>query len=96
MEVLIQPIITEKISAQSEKLNRFGFLVKRDANKIEIKTAVEKRYNVTVTSVNTQIYMGKFKSRYTKKGIQNGRTNHFKKALVTIKQGESIDFFSNI
>lgn len=96
MEILLKPIITEKMTAQSEKLNRFGFIVDIDANKIQIKKAVEKMYNVTVESVNTIRYAGKNKSRYTKTGILKGSTNAFKKAIVTLKDGDTIDFYSNI
>jgi large subunit ribosomal protein L23 len=96
MEILLKPIITEKMTAQSEKLNRFGFIVDIDANKIQIKKAVEKMYNVTVESVNTIRYAGKNKSRYTKTGILKGSTNAFKKAIVTLKEGDTIDFYSNI
>jgi large subunit ribosomal protein L23 len=96
MEILLKPIITEKMTAQSEKLNRFGFIVDRNANKIQIKKAVEKMYNVTVETVNTLRYAGKNKSRYTKTGMVHGTTNAFKKAIVTLKEGETIDFYSNI
>lgn len=84
------------MTAQGEKLNRFGFVVDKRANKIEIRNAVETMYNVTVLSVNTMNYSGKRKSRYTKDGLLTGRTNHFKKAIVTLKQGDTIDFYSNI
>lgn len=96
MEILLKPIITEKMTAQSEKLNRFGFIVDINANKIQIKKAVEKMYSVTVESVNTMRYAGKNKSRYTKTGILKGSTNAFKKAIVTLKEGDTIDFYSNI
>lgn len=96
MEIIIKPILTEKMTAQSEKLNRYGFIVDRGANKIQIKDAVEKLYGVVVTDVNTTIYLGKAKQRYTKSGLQAGRTNHFKKAFVTLKAGDTIDFYSNI
>jgi large subunit ribosomal protein L23 len=96
MEILIKPIITEKMTLQGEKLNRYGFVVDRDANKIQIKKAVEKFYNVTVESVNTMRYTGKNKSRYTKTGIVKGSTSAIKKAIVTLKEGDTIDFYSNI
>ena len=96
MEILIKPIITEKMTLLGEKLNRFGFIVDRGANKIQIKKAVEKLYNVTVESVNTMRYSGKNKSRYTKTGIVKGTTSAFKKAVVTLKEGDTIDFYSNI
>ena len=96
MNVLIKPIVTEKMTAQSEKLNRYGFVVTRDAKKQQIKKAVEALYPVKVTSVNTMIYGGKRKSRFTKGGVIKGKTNAFKKAIVTLKEGDTIDFYSNI
>lgn len=96
MEALIRPIITEKMTAQSEKLNRFGFVVNKNANKIEIKKAVESMYGVSVDSVNTMNYPGKKRSRNTKSGVISGRTSAYKKAMVTLVEGDTIDFFSNI
>ncbi len=96
MEVIIKPILTEKMTDRGEKLNQYGFIVNREANKIEIRKAVEEMYNVVVTEVNTMIYMGKAKRRYTKAGLLVGRSNHFKKAIVTLKEGDKIDFYSNI
>jgi len=97
MGIIIKPIITEKQTAITDKTpNRFGFRVSPDANKLEIKKAVENMYNVTVVDVNTMNYRGKQKSRYTKSGIISGRQNSYKKAIVTLKEGEIIDFFSNI
>lgn len=96
MEILIKPIITEKQTAQTEKLNRYGFVVARTANKLEIKQAVEKMYNVKVASVNTQQYAGKVKTRNTTRGVAIGRVNRSKKAIVTLKQGEVIDFYASI
>ncbi len=96
MEILIKPIITEKMTAQAEKLNRYGFVVAKEANKLEIKTAVEKMYNVKVDSVNTQQYVGKVKTRNTTRGLAVGRVNRSKKAIVTLKQGEVIDFYASI
>ena len=96
MEILIKPIVTEKLTAQGEKLNRYGFIVNRDANKIEIKAAVEQKYGVTVADVNTVNYHGKRKSRYTKAGILSGRMNHYKKAFVTLEGEDKIDFYANI
>ncbi|GHS88490.1 50S ribosomal protein L23 [Bacteroidia bacterium] len=96
MDILIKPLVTEKMTAQTDKLNRVGFLVNKTANKIEIKKAVESFYNVKVTDVNTISYAGKVKSRYTKAGFISGRTNAFKKAIITLAKGESIDFYSNI
>ena len=96
MGILIKPIVTEKMTIQGEKLNRYGFIVDRDANKVEIKNAVEQMYGVTVKDVNTVNYHGKRKSRYTKAGILTGRANHFKKAFVTLAGEDKIDFYSNI
>lgn len=97
MGILIKPILTEKQTAISEKFtNRYGFRVAPSANKVEIKNAVEELYGVTVKSVNTINYSGKLKSRYTKAGVIKGKTSAFKKAIITLKEGESIDFFSNI
>ena len=97
MGIIIKPIVTEKQTAITEKMdNRYGFRVSPDANKLEIKKAIEDMYNVTVVDVNTVKYAGKNKSRYTKAGIINGRTNAFKKAIVTLKEGDTIDFYSNI
>ncbi|MBO5086243.1 MAG: 50S ribosomal protein L23 [Paludibacteraceae bacterium] len=96
MGIIIKPIVTEKMTQISEKFNRVGFQVAHSANKIEIKKAVEEMYNVTVISVNTSNYHGKKKSRYTKAGIINGMTATYKKAIVTLKEGDTIDFYSNI
>ena len=92
MGILIKPIVTEKMTAQGEKLNRYGFIVDRKANKIQIKAAVEQMYNVTVADVNTMNYHGKRKQR----GMLKGRTNHFKKAYVTLVGDDKIDFYANI
>ena len=96
MEILIKPLVTEKMTILGDKLNRYGFIVDRRANKIEIKAAVEKQYGVTVSDVNTVNYHGKRKSRYTKAGLLTGRANHFKKAYVTLAGDDKIDFYSNI
>ena len=97
MGIIIKPIVTEKQTAITEKMaNRYGFRVSPDANKLEIKKAIEDMYNVTVVDVNTINYAGKLKSRYTKSGAINGKQASFKKAIVTLKEGETIDFFSNI
>jgi large subunit ribosomal protein L23 len=84
------------MTALTDKLNRFGFVVRPEANKLEIKREVEALYNVTVVAVNTVRYSGKNKSRYTKAGLIQGRTNAYKKAVVTLKDGDTIDFYSNI
>ncbi|HPF52916.1 MAG TPA: 50S ribosomal protein L23 [Draconibacterium sp.] len=96
MEILVKPLVTEKMTDQSERFNRYGFVVDRRASKPEIKKAVESLYNVKVESVNTVVYGGKMKSRYTKGGIITGKTNSYKKAIVTLAEGDSIDFYSNI
>ena len=96
MGILIKPIVTEKMTAQGEKLNRYGFIVDRSANKVQIKAEVEQMYNVTVASVNTVNYTGKKKARFTKAGLLRGRANHFKKAYVTLAGEDKIDFYANI
>lgn len=96
MNVIIKPIVTEKMTIQGDKLNRYGFVVDLRANKLEIKKAVEELYNVTVEAVNTASYAGKRRSRFTKSGLLAGRTNHYKKAFVTLKANDTIDFYSNI
>lgn len=96
MSTIIKPVITEKMTAQGDKFNRYGFVVNSNANKVQIKTAVEKLYSVTVDSVNTQNYVGKVKTRNTTKGIAIGRTNKHKRAIVTLKKGETIDFYASI
>ena len=96
MGIITKPIVSEKMTVQGEKLNRYGFIVDRDANKLQIKAAVEQAYNVTVADVNTNNYHGKRKSRYTKAGMLNGRTNHYKKAYVTLAGEDKIDFYANI
>lgn len=84
------------MTIQGEKLNRYGFEVDRDANKIDIKKAVEEMYGVKVLDVNTVNYNGKRKSRFTKAGLLSGRSNHYKKAFVTLAGEDKIDFYSNI
>ncbi|MCD4834993.1 MAG: 50S ribosomal protein L23 [Bacteroidales bacterium] len=96
MDILLKPIVTEKMTMQSEDLNRYGFIVDTRANKLQIKKAVEEMYDVSVESVNTMRYLGKKKSRNTKSGIIAGRAKSFKKAIVTLTEGEKIDFYSNI
>lgn len=96
MEINIKPIVTEKATAGSEKLNRYTFAVSPDANKFQIKDIVEKLYNVRVVAVNTANYAGKRKQRWTKSGLLRGKKEAFKKAYVTVAQGQTIDFYSNI
>ncbi|OFY98223.1 MAG: 50S ribosomal protein L23 [Bacteroidetes bacterium RIFCSPLOWO2_12_FULL_31_6] len=94
--IILKPVVTEKATALSEKLGKYSFVVEKSSNKLEVKDAVEKMYNVTVESVNTMNFLGKNKSRNTKKGLVTGRKNSYKKALITLKKGETIDFYSNI
>ena len=96
MGILFKPIITEKMTAVGDKLNRYGFVVSKKANKLEIKKAIEELYNVQVDSVNTMTFTGKNKSRFTKSGLIKGRTESLKKAIITLKKGETIDLYSNI
>ncbi|HCI55913.1 MAG: 50S ribosomal protein L23 [Bacteroidales bacterium] len=96
MDILIKPIVTEKMTGQGEKFNRYGFIVDKRANKLQIKKAVEELYGVSVESVNTMRYPGKVKTRYTKSGSVKGRTSARKKAIVTLAKGNTIDFYSNI
>ena len=95
MSVLKKPLITEKVSTQNES-GKYGFIVDSSANKVEIKKEVEKMYGVTVESVNTMKYQGKSKSRYTKTKVVSGRTSGYKKAIITVADGEVIDFYSGI
>ncbi len=95
-EILVKPLITEKAENLSEELVKYSFVVNKGANKLEIKDAVEKLYSVTVKNVNTMIMPGKSKVRNTKSGIQRGRKPDFKKAIVTLSEGEEIDFFGDI
>jgi len=96
MGIIVKPIITEKMTAQGEKMNRYGFIVHKKANKLQIKKAVEEIYSVDVKNVNTMVYSGKVKSRNTKGGVVTGKTNSIKKAIITVAEGETIDFYSNI
>ena len=97
MAIIIKPLVTEKMTKITEKRpNVYGFIVKPDANKVEIKKEVEGLYNVTVEEVNTLRYAGKRSQRYTKAGLVKGQKNAYKKAIVTLKEGEEIDFYSNI
>jgi large subunit ribosomal protein L23 len=96
MNIILRPVVTEKMEKLSEKLNQYGFIVEKTANRLQVKKAVEETYGVNVVSVNTLRYGGKSKSRYTRAGLIAGKTNSFKKAIVTLKEGEQIDFFSNI
>ena len=95
MSIYVKPIITEKFSAMAEK-GRYAFVVEKTANKVEIKNAIEKSYGVTVQSVNTMNYIGKIKMRYTKTKIMSGLVKKAKKAVVTLKKGDTIDLYGNI
>jgi len=95
MSILVKPLVTEKVSALNEK-GKYGFVVNRNANKVEIKKAVEKMYGVTVEDVNTMNYLGKTKSRYTKSRVISGKGPSFKKAIVTVADCDIIDFYSEI
>jgi large subunit ribosomal protein L23 len=95
MSILKKPLVTEKVSSLNEK-GKYGFIVDAEANKVEIKKAVEKQYGVNVAKVNTMNVMGKLKTRYTKAGVLAGRKPNYKKAIVTLAEGEVIDFYSNV
>ena len=95
-QIIIRPIVTEKMTAQGEKENRYGFVVAKTSNKVQIKQAVEKEYSLTVTGVRTMICHGKRRTRYTKSLVLHGYTGSFKKAIVTVKSGETIDLYSSI
>jgi len=97
MTFIIKPLVTEKMTKITDKRpNRYGFVVRPEANKLQIKAEIEGLYNVTVVDVNTMIYAGKRSSRYTKAGLIRGQKVAFKKAIVTVKEGDTIDFYSNI
>ena len=96
MNIIIKPVITEKMTEQSDIFNRFAFVVEKSANKIEIKKAVEETYDVTVESVRTMVCIGKKRTRGTKSGVISGRTKTYKKAIVSLSEGDTIDFYSNI
>ena len=96
MDIQIRPIVTEKATAYSEKQNCYTFAVSPEANKFQIKDIVEKLYNVRVEKVNTCVYAGKRTSRYTKGGIIRGRKPAYKKAYVTVAEGQTIDYYSNL
>ncbi|MAJ90154.1 MAG: 50S ribosomal protein L23 [Flavobacteriales bacterium] len=96
MSIIKKPIITEKMTEQSEKYNRYAFVVNNKANKIEIKKAISEMYDVNVDSVRTMICIGKKRIRGTKSGMIVGKTSTYKKAIVTLVEGDTIDFYSNI
>lgn len=96
MSIIIKPIITEKITKESEISNRFGFVVDRRANKIQIKNAVEAAYGVTIVAINTMNVRPDRSTKYTKSGLISGKTAAYKKAIVQVQEGETIDFYNNI
>ena len=96
MDIMIKPIVTEKATQLTEQLNRYTFRVSLNANKYQIKSLVEKLYGVKVVNVNTLVVRGKNKSRWTKSGLLRGKTSAYKKAFITVGEGETIDFYSNI
>ena len=97
MAFIIKPLVTEKMTKITDKQpNRYGFIVRPEANKLQIKSEVESQYNVTVEDVNTMRYAGKRSARYTKAGLVKGQKIAFKKAIVTLKEGDTIDFYSNM
>ena len=96
MSIIIKPIITEKITKEGEVFNRFGFVVDKKANKVQIKKAVEATYGISVVAVNTMNYRADRTTKYTKSGLITGKTNAYKKAVVQVKEGETIDFYNNI
>ena len=97
MGFIIKPLVTEKMTKITDKKsNRYGFLVSPEANKLHINEEVEGLYKVNVEDVNTMLYAGKRMARYTKAGLVKGQKSAFKKAIVTLKEGETIDFYSNI
>lgn len=96
MEIIIKPIVTEKMTKSGDTLNKYGFIVNKEVNKLQIKKAVEEMYDVSVETVNTMRYGGDVKSRYTKGGVVTGSTSAYKKAIVTLVEGNKIDFYSNI
>ena len=96
MSIIKKPVITEKMTLESEKFNRYAFVVDRKANKIQIRKAVEQQYDVVVDSVRTMVCIGKKRVRGSKSGLLVGKTSTYKKAIVQLSEGDSIDFYSNI
>ena len=94
--IIYRPIVTEKMTALQDKQRKYAFEVDLNANKISIAQAIEKKFRVTVTAVHTINYMGKAKTQLTKKGRFSGTTRHFKKAIVTLKEGDKIEYFGNV
>ena len=96
MSIIVKPIITEKITKDGEIFNRFGFVVNKKANKVQIKKAVEATYGVSVVNVNTMNVRPDRTTKYTKSGLISGKSNAYKKAIVQVQEGETIDFYNNI
>ncbi|MDP2159314.1 MAG: 50S ribosomal protein L23 [Flavobacterium sp.] len=96
MSIIIKPIITEKITKQSELSNRYGFVVEKKANKVQIKNAIEAAYGVNIVAVNTMNVRPDRSVKYTKSGLISAKTNAYKKAIVQVSEGETIDFYNNI
>tara|TARA_B100000427_G_C15293591_1_gene500825 strand:+ start:91 stop:381 length:291 start_codon:yes stop_codon:yes gene_type:complete len=96
MDLIIKPIVTEKMNNQTETFNRYGFIVSKYANKLDIKHSIENIYSVKVKSVRTMNYYGKAKTKFTKAGVIKGKKNSFKKAIVELIDGNSIDFYNNV
>lgn len=96
MAILVKPLITEKMSLLSENKGQYGFRAALTATKPEIKAEIEKMYSVEVTKIRTLVVAGKRKTRFTKSGVSNGKKSNYKKAIVSLKEGQSIDFYENI
>lgn len=96
MAILVKPLITEKMSLLSESKGQYGFRVALEAKKPVIKAEIERMYNVEVDKIRTLVVAGKRKSRFTKSGVSNGKSSNYKKAIVSLKDGKSIDFYENI
>jgi large subunit ribosomal protein L23 len=96
MSIIVKPIITEKITKDGEIFNRFGFVVDKKANKVQIKKAIEATYGVSVVNVNTMNVRPDRSTKYTKSGLISGKSNAYKKAIVQVQEGETIDFYNNI
>ena len=94
--ILLRPILSEKSTRLGETQNKYVFQVEKQSNKLEIKKAIEEMYGVTVEKVRTMNCLGKPRSKNTKSGVVSGRTNSFKKAIVTLTEGDTVDFYSNI
>lgn len=96
MGVLVKPLITEKMSLLGERVGQYGFVCDVKATKSEIKAEIESLYSVEVDKIRTLVVAGKRKMRFTKSGVSNGRTSNYKKAIVSLKDGQTIDFYESI